>query len=49
MVALERSNKQNEGRVQLKQVTKICWQLIAPPSTPDFSGEVGALGLDPII
>ena len=21
--------------------TKICWQLIAPPSTPDFPGKVG--------
>ena len=31
-----------------KQLTKICWQLIALPSTPDFSGKVGlnlALGL----
>ena len=22
----------------MKQLTKICWQLIAPPSTPDFAG-----------
>ena len=35
-------------RVQVNQLTKICWCLIASPSTPDFLGEVGlnhALGL----
>ena len=36
----------------VEQLTKICWQLIAPPSTPDFSDKVGlkfALDLWPIL
>ena len=28
-------------REKMKQLTKICWHLIAFPSTPDFLGAVG--------
>ena len=34
-------NKQHQMKPQVKQLTKICWHLFAPPTTSDFSCTVG--------
>ena len=40
MIGGDNSQTRSPWGVQVKQLTKICWHLIAPPSTPDFLGKV---------
>ena len=41
MIGCDNSQTRSPWGVQVKQLTKICWHLIAAPSTPDFTGKVG--------
>ena len=42
----DKNDTRSPWGVLVKRLTKVCWHLIAPPSSPDFFGKVG-LNLTP--